>query len=204
MVGRRWILLVGAALLALLATTWYGAAPKITQDFGIGIAAEPSLGTVELGEGAGFESGPPISNAFVAHDAATSGLAGRYSAGGTITGPDGSVTSYAVQFRHGPSASIQATGIERRIRTGAGKDWLHYTVAVDGAITPDGSQWLFRPEVHGHGPGGEFSVRASCRFLPMTRALVLTITERFHDETPRSYTLTFDVQHDGDLRWRAH
>jgi hypothetical protein len=199
MPSRRWILLVGAVLLGLLATTWMAAAPRITNEFSVGDLGEPNQGSHELVEGAGFLPGSTVSNSFVAHDTMRSGKAGRYSSGGGNINASGERETFHAEFRAGPWSNIASTPLERAILTGAGDPWLQYSVRLQGAITPDGSQWLFRPEISGKGPGGEFSVLASCHFFPMSRALTVTVTERFGNETPRSYALIYDVAFDGQL-----
>ena len=202
MAARKWILLAGAALLALLAATWWGNAPRITNEFSIGTLNEPALGTQPLAEGIGFVSGPTISNSFVAHDTRQTGKAGRYSSGGSHLDATGEHIPFYAEFREGPWSKVQAQLLERNVLTGGGSLWLNYTLTLRGAITPDGSQWLFTPSLTGKGPGGEFSVHAACDFFPMSRALTVTVTEKLGRETPRSYSLIVDVLFDGELRIR--
>lgn len=213
MAARRWILLAGAALLVLLATTWWAAGPRVTNEFSVGDLGTPNIGTPDIGTpdigtpkltaGAGFMSGATISNSFVAHDTRNSGLAGRYSAAGSNPSASGKQEPFCAEFRVGPWSEVKSKPLERLILTGAGDPWLSYRIELQGAITPDGSQWLFRPEVTGKGPGGEFSVQTGCQFFPMSRALTVTVTERFGNERPRRYALTYDVEFDGYLRQRS-
>ena len=203
MSAPRWILLAGVALAAVLWFLWLGSGPRITNEFGMGDVGEPTFATHELAQGSGFHSGPTISNAFVSHHTMRTGKAGRYSSGGNQIQADGQTEAWHAEFREGPWCELRGEPCGRLIQTGTGKTWLAYAVRIAGAITPDGSQWLFRPEVTGQGPGAEFAVAASCSFFPMSRALTLTITEKLGDEPARSYELVYDVAFDGELVWRG-
>ena len=200
MVARSTIVLAGATLLSSAIAIWWQLGPRITNEFSIGDLGEPAVGVRDLAAGLGRLSGGAISNAFVEHNTALSGKAGRYSSAGSHHGRPGEREPWQAEFRQGPWAPIEQQLFDRDLRMRSGSKLLSYSVAMRGAITNDGSQWLFAPQVLG--TGEDFSLLADCHFFPMSRALTVTITERIGTEQPRSYSVVYEVDFDGELRLR--
>jgi hypothetical protein len=202
MVARSTIVLAGATLLISAIAIWWQLGLRITNEFSIGNLGEPAVGVRDLAVGLGRLSGDAISNAFVEHNTTLASKAGRYSSAGSHQGRPGKRQAWHAEFREGPWAPIKQQLFGRDLRRRSDSKSLNYSVAMAGAITNDGSQWLFKPQVSGTSQAKDHSVLADCHFFPMSRALAVTITERIGTEQPRSYSVTYQVDFDGELRLR--
>lgn len=197
MVAPKRILLAAGGLLAGIAVVWWGVTPRLNNRFSIGELDEPTRHANV--SSAGLAAGTPISNSFVPPEPMQSG---RFITSGSLVTTTGERQQYTAVFRQGPWFEVAHTLLERDVQTGFGSQVMHYAIQVQGAITADGSQWFFNPVVTGSGPGGEFQVLAQFRFFPMSRGLTLVLTEQLGSETPRSYTVLYDVDLDGEVHRR--
>ena len=199
MIAPRTIVLAGATLLSSAIAIWWQMGPRITNEFSIGDLGEPAVDVRNLAVGLGRLSGDAISNSFVERNSMLASKAGRYFSVGSHHGRLGEREPWHAEFRKGPWAPIKQRLFDRDLRMHSGSKLLSYSVAMRGAITIDGSQWLFAPQVLGTDQGKGFSVLADCHFFPMSRSLTVTITERIGPEQPRSYSVIYQVDFDGEL-----
>jgi len=148
---------------------------------------------------AGVQPGRTISNAFV--DSATEPMrAGRYSWTSTAYEPSGALQSRHARFREGPWTEIDAQLVERSVRDALGCEVVSYRVWVRGAITADGAQWLFDPELSASWSGRSTAVTAALRFDALARQLELEVVESFGGDQAHRYRVPFVVDGNGAVR----